>query len=355
MKVLAGDIGGTKTNLGIFEVNSLQVRGRQERGQQISSLFELSYISGEYDSLEEIIKDFLAKQKLSQLQLSQPELIIASACFGVAGPVNNNYCEVTNLPWIVDAAQIQQQFGWQSVNLLNDLEANAWGIACLDESDFVVLNEGDSLAANKFSPEQVSGNVSIIAAGTGLGEAGMFWTGQQHLPFASEGGHTDFSPGTEEEYRLHQFLSKKYNGHVSWERIVSGMGLENLYQFLCYEDDSQPPSWLAQQMLNDAAAAISNAALQAKDKLCVRALDWFVHLYGVEAGNQALKIMSKGGVYLGGGIAPKIINKLQSGEFMQAFCDKGRMQHLLKAMPVKVIMNDKTALYGPALYAENSC
>lgn len=332
MNVLAGDIGGTKTNLGIFAVNA----------QQVSSIVEATYISASYHSLEEIITDFLA-----QLKINKQEAPVTTACFGVAGPVKNNHCEVTNLPWIIDALQIKKQFGWQAVNLLNDLEANAWGIAALDEDDFIILNEGD---LNTHS--SASGNASIIAAGTGLGEAGLFWDGTKHIPFASEGGHTDFSPGTEQEYRLHQFLSNKYHGHVSWERIVSGMGLENLYQFLCYEAQCQPPAWLQQQMQSgDTAAAIANAAMTGKDKLCQQALDWFIHLYGVEAGNHALKIMSSGGVFLGGGIAPKIIQQLQSGSFMQAFCDKGRMRHLLEAMPVKVIMNDKTALYGPALFA----
>ncbi len=335
MHVLAGDIGGSKTNIGIFDV----------KDQQVKSLFEATYVSSHYHSLEEIIEHFLTQLKNNDLKIP-----IAAACFGVAGPVNNNYCEVTNLPWIIDAVQMQKKFSWKTVNLLNDLQANAWGIAALGEQDFISLNEG-----NLSSGQKNLGNASIIAAGTGLGEAGLFWDGEKHIPFASEGGHTDFSPATEQECRLYQFLRKKYNGHVSWERIVSGMGLENLYQFLCYEAQSQPPVWLQQQMQNgDTAAAIANAAAAGKDKLCQQALDWFVHFYGVEAGNHALKIMSSGGVFLGGGIAPKIIKQLQSGDFMQAFCDKGRMQHLLQAMPVKVIMNDKTALYGPALYAVNS-
>ncbi|MCU7938858.1 MAG: glucokinase [gamma proteobacterium symbiont of Bathyaustriella thionipta] len=339
MNVLAGDIGGTKTNLGIFNVNA----------QQVSSLFEATYVSVNYQSLEEIVAHFLSQ--VSKTSLAIP---VTTACFGVAGPVKNNHCEVTNLPWIIDASLIQKKFDWQCVNLLNDLEANAWGITALDDHDFITLNKGDLTAGQKSTGQINSGNASIIAAGTGLGEAGLFWDGRKHTPFASEGGHCDFSPGTETEYRLHQFLSIKYHGHVSWERIVSGMGLENLYQFLCYEAQSQPPAWLQQQMqTGDSAAAISNAALSGKDQLCRQALNWFVHLYGVEAGNHALKIMSSGGVFLGGGIAPKIITQLQSGAFMQAFCNKGRMQPLLEAMPVKVIMNDKTALYGPALYAVN--
>jgi len=282
MKVLAGDIGGTKTNLGVFNVEN----------NQVQSLFESSWISADFSSLEEILEHFLETLGNDIEQLS-----FQSACFGVAGPVENHYCEVTNLPWIIDGKQIQQQFHWQSVSLLNDLQANAWGIAALQAVDFITLNQGD---------EQAQGNASIIAAGTGLGEAGMFWNGEQYLPFASEGGHADFSPKTEKEYRLYTFLSQKYQGHVSWERIVSGMGLENLYQFLCHDNNTQPPHWLAQQMLaGDSAAAIAKAAAGGADPLCQQALDWFVYFYGTEAANHALKIMSRGGVFLGGGIAPK--------------------------------------------------
>ena len=328
MIVLAGDIGGTKTNLGVFEVEA----------HQVHSLFETSWASAQFQSLEAMLKLFLEH---FEQQAAGSVKSLTTACFGVAGPVQEQRCEVTNLPWVIDASHIARLFNWQPVTLLNDLQANAYGIAALDERDFVRLNQGVEQA----------GNASIIAAGTGLGEAGMFWDGRQHIPFASEGGHSDFSPMTEQEFRLYQFLSAKYQGHVSWERIVSGMGLENLYQFLCHEHHVRPPVWLAQQMQYDAAAAIANAAQSGQDELCEQALDWFVHLYGVEAGNHALKILSRGGVFLGGGIAPKILEKLQSGRFMEAFVAKGRMQTLLEAMPVKVIMNDKTALYGPALYA----
>ncbi len=335
MKVLAGDIGGTKTNLGIFEVSQ----------NRVESLFELSNINEEFSSLEEIIEKFI-QQGVKELGKESSILQFDHACFGVAGPVHNNYSQMTNLSWIIDGQKIKQQFNWQSVSLLNDMEANAWGISALDDNDFIVLNQGDA------KPEHIRSNASIISAGTGLGEAGLFWDGTQHIPFASEGSHADFSPTSDKEYCLYQFLQKKYQGHVSWERIVSGMGLENLYQFLCLDNNAQTPDWLAQQMREgDTAAAISKAALEAKDELCEQALDWFVYFYAREAGNHALKIMSRGGVYLGGGIAPKIITRLQSRQFMQAFYNKGRMTNLLKAMPVKVIMNDKTALYGPAVYA----
>lgn len=332
MIVLAGDIGGTKTNLGIFNVEN----------NEVQSLIESTWNSADFHSLESIIEEFLLHIKEHSHEQTG-DLDFKNSCFGVAGPVTKNYCQLTNLSWDIDAEKIKQQFNWDSVSLLNDLEANAWGIAALQEDDFITLNQGD---------EQAQGNISIIAAGTGLGEAGMFWGGRQHQPFASEGGHTDFSAQTDKEYRLHQYLSKKYQGHVSWERIVSGMGLENIYQFLCIESGSQPPTWLAKKMHEgDSAAAISQAAMEYKDDICEQALAWLVHFYGVEASNHALKIMSLGGVFLGGGIAPKIIQQLQSGRFMQAFLAKGRRESLLKKMPVKVIMNDKAALYGPAIYA----
>jgi len=332
MIVLAGDIGGTKINLGIFNVEN----------NQVQSLIEATWNSVDFHSLESIIEKFLLQIKEHSHEHTE-DLDFKNACFGVAGPVTKNYCQLTNLSWDIDGEKIKQQFNWDSVSLLNDLEANAWGIAALQEDDFITLNQGD---------DQAQGNISIIAAGTGLGEAGMFWDGQQHQPFASEGGHTDFSAQTDKEYRLHQYLSKKYQGHVSWERIVSGMGLENIYQFLCLEADTVPPAWLTKQMQEgDSAVAISQAAMESKDEICEQALDWLVHFYGVEASNHALKIMSLGGVFLGGGIAPKINKQLLSGRFMQAFLAKGRREPLLKKMPVKVIMNDKTALYGPAIYA----
>lgn len=320
MKVMAGDIGGSKTNLGIFEVE----------GSRASAVFELTCQNSEFASFRAVMEHFKRQQPLVEM-----------ACFGIAGPIKNNRCEVTNLPWIIDAKQLQQEFAFKRVSLLNDLEANAWGIAALQDSDFVALNTG----------VEVSANAAIISAGTGLGEAGLFWDGRQHIPFASEGGHTDFSPATEREYRLHRYLSQQYD-HVSWERVVSGMGLVNLYQFLCYDKHEKPPQWLAQEMANgDTAAAISSAGADKKDPLAAEALEWFIHLYGVEAGNQALKIMARGGVYIGGGIAPKLITQIKQGNFMQAFQAKGRMQTLLQEMPVKVILNSKTALYGPALYA----
>ena len=196
-----------------------------------------------------------------------------------------------------------------------------------------------------------SGNAAVIAAGTGLGEAGLFWDGQQHHPFATEGGHVSFSPGDELEIALLRYL-QQWHRHVSWERVVSGMGLLSLHEFLRSYRLTAAPQWLIEEMKNgDMAAAITNAALSGRDEICAETLDWFVRLYGAEAGNLALKVMSRGGLYLGGGIAPKILPLLQGGAFLEAFLNKGRMSPLLEAMPVKVILNDRAALLGAALRA----
>jgi glucokinase len=321
MRVLAGDIGGTKTRLAVFDVD----------GSRLDTLSEQSYPSSEYASLNDIIQDFLSRQGDDCRQ----------ACFGIAGPVQHERVQVTNLPWVIEARALTARFGFERVSLINDLEANAWGIDALHDGDFCVLNAGRS---------DCTGNVSIIAAGTGLGEAGLYWDGQRHWPFASEGGHTDFSPQTDLEIALLEYLRERF-GHASWERVVSGMGLVNIHDFLCTDRKIAAPSWLMDEMAaSDAAAAISGAAMQNRDALCVEALDLFVHLYGVEAGNHALKIMATGGVYIGGGIAPKILNQNKAPLFMEGFLAKGRMRHLLEAMPVRVILNDRTALYGPALY-----
>jgi glucokinase len=212
----------------------------------------------------------------------------------------------------------------------------------LGAADLFVLHEG---AANAV------GNQAVIAAGTGLGEAGLFWDGQRHQPFATEGGHTSFSASDDREFALLKYLQQRYE-HVSWERIVSGMGIVALYEFMCHYHHASVPAWLNAEMeQGDVAAAIANAAMSERDELCVETLDWFLQLYGAEAGNLALKVMSRGGVYLGGGIAPKILFRLQNGIFLKAFFNKGRMRPLLEAMPVKVILNDKAALYGAALFA----
>jgi glucokinase len=321
MIVLSGDIGGTKTRLALFETD----------GRELQTLVEKSFPSGSYTSLDAIVRAFLQVTGAS----------CPRACFGVAGPVQEGRCHTTNLPWEIDAAAMQRDLGFAEVRLLNDLEANAWGIPALEPKDFCLLQPGRAGAR---------GNAAVIAAGTGLGEAGMYWDGKRHHPFASEGGHTDFSPGNDLEIALLQHLRRSFE-HVSWERVVSGPGLVNLHGFLCEHSASDPPAWLQRELqAGDPAAAISRAALGERDPLCSQALDLFVYLYGVEAGNQALKVMATGGVYLGGGIAPKILERLKGPRFLEGFTAKGRMAPLLRQMAVRVILNDRTALYGPALF-----
>lgn len=321
MKVLAGDVGGTKTRLAVFEV----------AGTQLETLAQQDYVSADYASLDDIVEHFTEDSGNH----------CRCACFGIAGPVRGDRVRTTNLPWVVEAGALSRRFHFDRVALINDLEANAWGIDALRADDFYLLNTGNA---------DIDGNTSIIAAGTGLGEAGLYWDGQRHWPFASEGGHAGFSPQNDIEIALLEYLLQQYD-HVSWERVVSGMGLVNIHAFLRAHRQVSTPEWLQAQMLEgDAAAAISTAGRSGKDVICAEALDLFIHLYGVEAGNHALKIMATGGVYIGGGIAPKIHDASKDAVFMGGFLSKGRMRPLLEAMPVRIILNERTALYGPALY-----
>lgn len=318
---LAGDIGGTKTHLAIVEVDGTQVRIEREA----------TYPSRDYAALEGLLGKFLADADIPR-----------HAAFGIAGPVQGRAVQTTNLPWRIDADALQRQFGFAHCNLFNDLEAAASGLPALGTDDLLTLQAGAPSAY---------GNAAVIAAGTGLGEAGLYWDGQRHHPFATEGGHASFSPSDELEMTFFLYLKQQF-GHVSWERVVSGMGLLNLYQFLCLHRRAEVPRWLAEEMRNsDAAAAIADAALSGRDEICAETLNWFVRLYGAEAGNLALKVMSKGGLYVGGGIAPKILPLLRNGAFIDMFLDKGRMRPLLEAMPVRVILNDRAALLGAALCA----
>ncbi|MCP3866690.1 MAG: glucokinase [Gammaproteobacteria bacterium] len=320
MKILAGDIGGTKTRLALFD----------SRNETLENLQEQTYVSRQFSSLDAIIDQFLAPAGAS------PD----AAGFGLAGPVHGRSCRITNLPWHIDADAMESRLGIPRVILLNDLEATAWGIGGLKQKDFLTLQEGTSNAM---------GNRMVIAAGTGLGQAGIFWDGARYHPFATEGGHCDFSPRNDLEFALHSWLGEKY-GHVSWERVLSGPGLVDIHSFLCTHTATATPSWLADRMgMDDPAAVISQAAEAGSDQLCIDSLKLFVRLYGVETGNQALKTMATGGVFIGGGIAPRIIQWLKQAPFIQAFNDKGSMSSLMERMKVKVILNDKAALYGSAL------
>ena len=325
MKVLAGDIGGTKTTLAIFEVH----------GTRIKSLIEEKYPSKEHASLNEIVKKFI------ETHGHKPDW----ASFGIAGPVHHGQAKTTNLPWLVDAKQLAEEAGFRKVWLLNDLEANAWGISALTEEDFFTINQG--------TPD-LEANAAIISAGTGLGEAGLYFDGKQLQPFASEGGHSDFAPNSDLEIELLRFLKKRYadDSHVSWERVVSGMGIENIYDFLSEYHQVATPDWLEESIkTGDKAAAISKAADDSRCPICQKTLELFVHLYGAEAGNLALKLMSTAGIYLGGGVAPRNIEQFNNAIFMDGFASKGRMKEMLQAIPVKIILNQKTALYGPAVFA----
>ena len=324
--ILAGDIGGTSARLALFNVSN---------GRPIA-IVERTYPSREYHGLNEVVSAFLGSNG------QKPR----AACFGIAGPVQDGRVVTPNLPWVVDARALVRELGLPSVKLLNDLEANAYGIAALESQDFVTLNPGIPGA---------TGNAAVISVGTGLGEAGLFWNGQEHQPFACEGGHADFAPRDELETKLMLWLRAKY-GHVSYERVLSGPGLLSIYEFLRDTRKGEEPGELRELLRQgDGPAAISAAGLEGRHELCVKALDLFVSFYGAEAGNLALKTMATGGVFIGGGIAPRILQKLKHPAFMEAFTRKGRMKPLLEAMPVRVIMKDTAALLGAARFAAMTC
>jgi glucokinase len=319
--ILAGDIGGTKVNLAFFG-EDLRLAPRSLG----------TFPSQAHSSLEEIVLSFIATHKLK----------VEYACFGIAGPVRKGRAQPTNLSWSVDALELTRALGVKQVWLINDLEANAHGIAGLAPGDFVSLNAGE---------EGATGNAAIISAGTGLGEAGLFWDGNRHLPIASEGGHADFAPRSDLDQELERYLRPRF-GQVSWEHVLSGPGTFHIYQFLRDTGRGQEPDWLAKEIAaGDAPRAITRVALEGTCELCVKTLDLFATYYGCEAANLALKVLATGGLYVGGGIAPKMIKKLQDGTFMKAFLGQNRMKNLLAAMPVRVIMNDKTALIGAARFA----
>jgi glucokinase len=324
---LAGDIGGTKTNLAVYAYDD---------GGGLVARKTGSFPSKDHVALGEIVRIFLGDDLKK----------IRQACFGVAGPVKGGVVQVTNLPWIVDAAALQAELGFQSVSLLNDLEANAYGINTLRPDELLALNP-------KADPRQV-GNRALIAAGTGLGEAGMLWDGVTHRPFASEGGHASFAPNNPVGDELLIFLRQEL-GHVSWERVLSGKGMSNLYRFFRQRSGEPEPAWLTEQLrTGDLGAVVSQAGLAGRDAACAATVDCFICNYGSEAGNLALKILSLGGVYIGGGIAPKMLAKMQSPLFLDAFYHKGRLSPVLQSMPVYLILNERTALQGAAWYAAHA-
>jgi glucokinase len=316
--ILAGDIGGTNARLAYFQPHSGNLQLISER----------IFPSREYSGLGDIVSKFLDGAA------TRPEV----ACFGIAGPVRDGRVETSNLPWIVEQSRLAQQIELPATLLINDLEASAWGVGGLNPNDLVALNQGGPAA----------GNQAVIAPGTGLGEAGLFWNGRQHEVFACEGGHADFAPQGDLQIELLRFLASRYK-HVSYERVLSGPGLVNVYEFLRSKGcKDEPAGFAAQLSQGDAAAAISREALSGTSRLAVQALDLWISVYGAEAGNLALKTMATGGVFLGGGISPKILSKLTGPLFMRAFVEKGRLRPLLESIPVHVITNDKAGLLGAA-------
>ena len=314
--LLAGDIGGTKTTIAFFESHS-----------PCAPLHERTYSSKDYSCLKEILAEYLADHDLQ----------VDAACFGVAGPVHEGRCETINLPWQVDQAELGELVGSPRTRIINDLEATAWSLDDLAESDLHCIDEGITVAGNR----------GVIAAGTGLGEAGV-WYGKWYHPFASEGGHADFSPQSYEEDALLGFLRNKYQ-HVSWERVLSGPGIENIFEFLVNTYRESPSAEVLVRMTHeDDAAVITSAALEKSCPACVKTMQMFVALYGAEAGNLALKLMSVGGMYIGGGIAPQILPLLDSDTFRNAFSQKGRLSSVVDNVPVYVIKTKKAPLFGAA-------
>src|SRR5947209_9933066 len=320
--IIAGDIGGTKTNVALFD----------DGGGRIGRIaVQQSFPSGKYDSLEAILAEFVAAHK--------PETI-THACFGVAGPVVGGRVEATNLVWTVSDEKLAATLGVPAVLLINDLEATAYGIEELRPEQLYTLNEGAG---------ERRGHRALIAAGTGLGMAAIYFDGGRYHPMPSEGGHTDFAPRNEREFEMLTYLRGKIGGRVSYERFLSGLGLFNIYSFMRDTGYGEEPEWLAEEIRSgDRTAAVSRAGLAGKCELAVKTLEMFVELYGAMAGNLALILKPLGGLYVGGGIAPKIIEKLKDGTFMRNYGDKGRMSGLVNSIPVRVILDDKTALYGAA-------
>lgn len=318
--ILAGDIGGTNTRLALFNTYG-----------ELQILTEEKYRSRDYESLQLIVAKFLAAHPVP----------ILTACFGIAGPVRNGQCKATNLPWMVDAKELSIGLQIPTVRLYNDLEANANGIKVLQPEELYCLQKG--------SPQ--IGHQGLISAGTGLGEAGLFWDGMKHHPLACEGGHTDFGPRNSLEVELLQYLREKF-GHVSYERIISGPGIHTLYQFLT-EVKGEPIHELVQSEMKvkDPTAVICEFGANKKDPVCVKTLDWFLSLYGSESGNLALKFLALGGLYIGGGIAPRLLGLFQKSDFLASFANKGRFQSLLESIPIHIILNDHAALLGAAAFA----
>ncbi len=324
--ILAGDIGGTKTVVALFD----------ETGGALKLVRDATYPSRENPTFEGILDKFLAAGERVPLK---------AGCFGVAGPVINGTVKTTNLPWTLDESDLSRTLSAPRVKLLNDLEAAAYGMLFLRSDELCALNTN----ARPRSP----GNVAVIAAGTGLGEAMLYWDGKSHHPLASEGGHVEFAPQSDQEIELLRYLRGKFNGHVSYERILSGPGFYNVFCFL-RDSGIFPESPLLKERLasgGDPSVVVTQLGLAGGDPLCEGTIEMFLSIYGAEAGNLALKCVATGGVFVGGGIAPKMLSAVQKGTFLQAFVNKGRFGDLLRSLEVNVSLNPRAPLIGAANYA----
>ena len=295
-------------------------------------MHEEKLITKDCNELEITIKNFLGNRKT-------PDAV----CLGVAGPVTNNKVNITNIPLSLDSKQLSAALNNTPVHFINDLEATAYGISELKPEDFTTIFEGEQNAA---------GNIAVVAPGTGLGEAAAFWDGVKHHPFSTEGGHCDFAARTQTDFELLNYLSQKY-GHVSWERLISGQGIVNIFEFLQANKEIEIPNWLQEQLLHgDAAKVISTNAQQIDT--CKETMQLFFRYLATEAAHLALKTKATGGLFIGGGIIPQVLSLLDKNLFVQQFADFGRMKYLLEAVPIRVILNNRTALLGAAVFGLNA-
>ncbi|HWC17638.1 MAG TPA: glucokinase [Terriglobales bacterium] len=323
MMILAGDIGATHSRVAAFKAE----------GNKFPLVVEKIYDSQDYSGLDQIAGEFIRVEGIPA----------QTACFAVAGPVRAGKSKISNLPWTIDSHELARQLKLKNVGLINDLEAYAYGLDSLESKDFITLHPG---------AEDAEGNTAVISAGTGLGEAGLLWDGFRQHPFACEGGHTDFAPRSEIQIELLKYLLTHYKT-VSYERVLAGPGIKNVYDFLRDTKRVEEPAWLREQIAaaKDPPALISQMALENKVPICEQTMSIFVSVYGAEAGNCALKFMSLGGMFIGGSIAAKNIPLMKRPEFLEAFFDKGRMRSLLEDIPVKIVLNDDAGLLGAARYA----
>lgn len=322
--ILAGDVGGTKSYLALFEL---------QKGE-LNLLKQQTFSTKEQDSFEGLLRSFHIGEFTD----------IDVCCIGIAGPVTNGRAEGTNFGWDIDGGEISRKLGIPSVEVINDMEANAYGLATLSHDEFEEIKPGSNLPGNRV----------IISPGTGLGEAGLFWDGAYLHPFATEGGHCEFCPRSEFDLELWSFIKDMY-GPVSWERLVSGPGIFNIYKFLVHKKKITEPDWFKKRLANeDPSSLISHCAAESDYVVCKETIDVFTRYLAVETCQMALKMKATGGIYLGGGILPKNLQNIDKELFIHNFLECDRMEPLLEQMSVRMVLNNKTALYGAAIYAIRS-